>query len=535
VSATVPSRSEEWWRTATIYQIYPRSFADANGDGVGDLAGVRSHLDHLAWLGVDGIWLSPVTVSPDADFGYDVADYCDIDPDYGDLASMERLIAEADRRGIAVLMDLVPNHTSDRHRWFSAARSGREARYRDFYVWADPGPEGGPPNNWVSTFGGPAWTFDEASGQYYLHNFLPEQPDLNWWNPEVRQAFDEILRFWFDRGIAGFRIDVCNMVIKDAHLRDNPPSGPDDPFLERMFGQRWLYNANRPEVHQVIARWRQVADSYAPGRLLLGETNVESLETLAEFYGNGHDELHLGFNFPFLESDFSAEALRGIVERTEELLPAGAWPVWTGSNHDVSRLATRWADGDERKVRLALLVLVTLRGTVVLYQGDEIGLPDGAIERHQVLDPVGMRFWPAYKGRDPERTPMPWDRTGGFSPAGVEPWLPMTDPAACNVADQRDDPDSILAFTKNLLALRRELPALGGTYTTLPSPEGTWCFARHEGRQTVTVVANFTAAPVVVDDVRGELHLSSARGPRPTLEGARLALGAFMGAVVVGG
>jgi len=529
---------KHWWRSGVLYQIYPRSFADANGDGIGDLQGVIDHLEHLEWLGVDGIWLSPVSVSPNADFGYDVADYCDVDPDYGDLATLDRLVTEAGRRGIRVLMDLVPNHTSDRHRWFQDARTSKGARHRDFYVWADGQPGGAPPNNWVSTFGGPAWALDETTGQYYLHNFLPEQPDLNWWNPEVRDAFDDILRFWWDRGIAGFRIDVCNMVIKDAALRDNPPSGPGDPFIEQMFGQRWLYNANRPEVHEVIRHWRSLAERYDPPRLLLGETNVEELGTLAEYYGTGNDELHLGFNFPFIEAPLAAGALRAIVEDTEALLPDGAWPVWTGSNHDVSRLATRWAGGDDHKTRLALMMLLTLRGTPVLYQGDEIGLPDGPIERGDVVDPVGQRFWPAYKGRDPERTPMPWGPSegGGFSAAGVATWLPLGDPAARNVADQRADPDSVLGFVRRLIALRRGQPALSAAnYRSLDAPDGVWCFSRGE---SVTVALNFSDRTVECDAVAGSIVMSSdpgrPGGPAGGPAGPVLDLGPWEGVVLVG-
>ena len=294
--------SPEWWHSAVLYQVYIRSFADADGDGQGDLAGLRRHLDHLAWLGVDGLWLSPVGPSPNADWGYDVADYCAVHPDYGTLEDLDALIAEAGRLGIRILLDLVPNHTSDKHAWFEDARSSAASAHRAFYVWADPGPDGGPPNNWVSTFGGPGWTLDEDSGQYFLHNFLPEQPDLNWWSDEVRDAFDGILRFWWDRGVAGFRIDVCNMIIKDAQLRDNPPATEDDPFVMQMFGQRPLYNSNQPEVHDVLRRWRAIAESYDPPRVLLGETNVEQLDILASFYGTGADELHLAFNFPFIEA-----------------------------------------------------------------------------------------------------------------------------------------------------------------------------------------------------------------------------------------
>jgi alpha-glucosidase len=526
---------DPWWRSGVLYQIYPRSFADADGDGVGDLQGVIDHLDHLAWLGIDGIWLSPVTVSPDADWGYDVADYCDIDPDYGSLDTLDRLVAEAGRHGIRILLDLVPNHTSDQHPWFQDARSSTAAAHRDFYVWRDPRPDGSLPNNWLSTFGGPAWTLDEATGQYYLHNFLPEQPDLNWWNEEVRVAFDHILGFWWARGVAGFRIDVCNMVIKDKELRDNPPATDEDSFLEKMFGQRTLYNANRPEVHEVLRRWRSLADAAQPPRLLLGETNVEQLETLAAFYGSGTDELHLGFNFPFIEAPLSAAEMRAVVEETERVLPAGSWPVWTGSNHDVSRLATRWAGGDEAKVRAALLVLLTLRGTPVLFQGDEIGLPDGPIEREQVRDPVGARFWPAYKGRDPERTPMQWSAGpgGGFTAEGVTPWLPLGDVSSCNVAAQRADPASVLAFTRALVALRRATPDLqAGAYSTVPAPRGVWAYTRGEA---VTVAVNLSDEPAAWAGPPGRIALSTTAASNGAATPGALALGPWEGVVVRAG
>lgn len=476
-----PAAPSSWWRTGMLYQIYVRSFADSNDDGVGDLPGVLERLDYLSWLGVDGIWLSPVTPSPNADWGYDVADYCSVLPEYGSLSDLDELVRAANDRDIQVLIDLVPNHTSDRHPWFVDSRSSRDAVHRDYYVWVDPKPDGSPPNNWVGCFGGPAWMLDKTTGQYYLHNFLPEQPDLNWWCEDVRTEFDEILRFWWDRGVAGFRIDVCNMIIKDAQLRDNPPATVDDPFLMQMFGQRPVYTSNRPEVHGVLKHWRQEADRYDPSRLLLGETNVEALETLATFYGNSNDELNLGFNFPFIEAPFEAGALRATVERTEEVLPSGSWPVWTGSNHDVSRLATRWAAGNPDKIRLALLMLLTLRGTPVLYQGDEIGLTDVDFDHGDILDPVGLRFWPAYKGRDPERTPMPWTAgpNGGFTAPGSTPWLPMGDPSTCNVADQRHEPGSVLQFVRDVVMHRRQSPDLNaGDYLSLASPVSVWMWRR---------------------------------------------------------
>ena len=298
------------------------------------------------------MWLSPVTCSPNRDWGYDVSDYRDIDPAYGTLDDLDALVRLAGERGIRILMDLVPNHTSDQHPWFVDALSGRDAAHRDYYVWADPKPDGGPPNNWMSIFGGPAWELDEASGQYFLHNFETAQPDLNWWSEDVRREFDDILRFWWDRGVAGFRIDVCNMMIKDKELRDNPPATEDDPLDQQFMGVRAVYNTDRPEAHDILRRWRKIADGYDPERLLIGETNVERLETLVQFYGSGRDELHGGFNFVFINAPFEAAALRTVVEGTEALIPREAWPIWTGSNHDVSRLATRWAGGDPAKVKV---------------------------------------------------------------------------------------------------------------------------------------------------------------------------------------
>jgi alpha-glucosidase len=535
VTATKQGATEDadgWWKRGVFYQVYPRSYADSNDDGIGDLPGIISKLDHLERLGVSGVWLSPATCSPNADWGYDVSDYRDIDPDYGTLADLDRLVSEAGGRGIRILMDLVPNHTSDQHAWFVDARSGREAKYRDYYVWADPKPDGSPPNNWVSSFGGPAWELDEASGQFFLHNFEVEQPDLDWWNEEVRREFDEILRFWWDRGVAGFRIDVCNGIVKDKELRDNPPATEDDPIEQQFMGVKPVYNTNRPEAHDVVRRWRAIADTYEPERLLIGETYVETLEELVSFYGDGHDELHGGFNFVLIHAPFDAAVLRGIVEKTEALLPDDAWPVWTGSNHDESRLATRWAGGDMAKVKVALLMLLTLRGTPFLYAGDEIGLVDGELEREDARDRVGVRYWPYYKGRDFERTPMPWHGGpgGGFTSPGVKPWLPMTYPEACNVADQEGDPTSVLEFCRRVIAARRASDDLAvGAYRSLPSGEGTWSYARGDG---TVVMLNMSDERAEFADVRGRVVVATD----DTLDGSAvegaLTLGPWSGAVV---
>lgn len=498
---------KNWWRDAVIYQIYPRSFGDSNGDGIGDLAGITAHLDHLAWLGVDTVWLNPVMVSPNTDFGYDVADYCDVHPDYGTLEDFDRLVKEADARGIRIMNDLVPNHTSDQHRWFADSRSAIDAEHRDWYVWADPKPDGSPPNNWLSEFGGDAWMLDETTGQYYLHLFLPTQPDLNWWSDDVKGAFDDILNFWFDRGVAGFRIDVCHAVVKDRDLRDNPPATDDDTPNERIFGQRRVYSANRPEVHDIMKRWRKIAKTHDPERLLLGETYVWDLDALAAFYGKRNDEIQLAFNIPFVNAKFEAPRLSTIVDHVEELFPAHGWPVWTGSNHDAKRLATRWCDGDERKIRCALMLLLTLRGTPVLYYGDEIGLQDVALTEEQLRDPVGIRFWPAYPGRDGGRTPMQWSgQTGaGFTKPGGPTWLPLGNYPDCNVEAQRSDERSVLHLTRDLIALRKAFAS--SSYSRRKSPDGTWVYRR--GKHVVAL--NMSDDAVKIPRTRGVIAISTTR------------------------
>jgi alpha-glucosidase len=500
-----------WWRDAVLYQIYPRSFADADGDGIGDLRGIIARLDHLQWLGVDGIWLNPTMPSPNKDWGYDVADYRAVHPDLGTLDDLDELVAEAGRRGIRVLLDLVPNHTSDQHEWFQDALTGRDAAYRDFYVWADPAADGGPPNNWVSNFGGPAWTLHEPTGQYYLHNFVPEQPDLNWWNEDVRAAFDDVLRFWYERGVAGFRIDVAHGIVKDRELRDDPAPTPDDHPLVRARALKQVFSMNRPEVHDVLRRWRAVSDAEAPQRILVGETYVLDLDHLIPFYGNGEDELNMAFNFLFVHAEFDAAALRTVVEGVEERLPAGAWPVYTGSNHDAMRLATRWAEGDERRARVALAMLLTLRGTPFLYYGDEIALRDVPLDPADALDPVPHRTGDADRNRDVCRTPMPWnDAPGaGFTPDGATPWLPVGDTSR-NVALQREDPGSTLHLVRALIGLRRERADLRtGAYATLPAPGGAWAYRRGDG----TVVAlNLAGAAVSVEVPGGTVLVGTDRG-----------------------
>jgi len=527
----VPNDDAAWWREGVLYQIYVRSFADSDGDGTGDLRGVIDRLDHLEWLGVDGVWLSPTTPSPDRDWGYDVSDYRGVHPELGDLASLDRLVSEAASRDIRVILDLVPNHTSDRHPWFVDAKSSRKAAHRDWYVWADPRPDGSPPNNWRSVFGGSAWEPDPDTGQYYLHNFLPEQPDLNWWNEEVRGEFDGILRFWFDRGIAGFRIDVANGLIHDPELRDNPPSTDDDPPEIRRRGQRQVYNLNRPEVHDIYRGWRTIADGYDPQRILVAETWVFEPRQLARFYGTGDDELHLCFNFSLVFSEFRAGALRGVVGSTEAALPPGSQPAWTGSNHDVGRFPTRWCEGWDQRSRCGLMALLTLRGTPFLYFGDEIGMIDVPMPEDAQLDLVGGGG-AEQPSRDPGRTPMQWSgRPGaGFTGEGVRPWLPIGDARAINVEDQRRDPDSTLHLCRDLIALRRETPDLrSGAYTSLPSPPGAWSWRRGS---TTTVAVNLSDGKVTVPVDPGTIALGTDRSRDGERVDGGLSLGPWEGAVL---
>ena len=520
-----------WWREGVLYQIYVRSFADTNGDGFGDLQGVIDRLDHLEWLGVDGIWLSPVTPSQDKDWGYDVSDYGDVHPELGDLATLDRLVSEAASRGIRVILDLVPNHTSDLHPWFVDARSSVDAEHRGWYVWRDPRPDGSPPNNWVSVFGGPAWELDERTGQYYLHNFLVEQPDLDWWNEDVRRGFEEILRFWFDRGIAGFRIDVANGLIKDRALRDNDPATEDDPEEIRRRGQRQVHNLNRPEVHEIYRDWRRIADAFDPPRILVGETWIFDLREVARFYGETGDELHLCFNFPFIFADPDAETLRGIVETTEDALEPFAQPAWAGSNHDVGRFPTRWCGGRPDAARCALMTLLTLRGTPFLYYGDEIGMVEVPVNGVDVRDGPGQ-IGTAQTGRDPGRTPMQW--TGqpgaGFTDGSARPWLPIGDARAVNVGDQRDDPGSVLHLCRDLIALRRGTPDLrSGAYASLPSPPGVWSWRRGTG---TIVSVNLSDRPVTVPTDAGTILIGTRRERDGEAVATELSLGPWEGTVL---
>lgn len=491
---------QKWWQTGIVYQIYPRSFQDSNGDGVGDLPGIVQRLDYLAWLGVDALWISPVYPSPMADFGYDVSDYRDIHPLFGTLADMDTLIAEAHGRGLKIILDFVPNHTSDQHPWFIESKSSRTNPKRDWYIWHDPAPDGGPPNNWLSRFDGEsAWAWDAATGQYYLHSFLKEQPDLNWRNTAVRQAMLDHLRFWFERGVDGFRVDVSYRVMKDAQLRDNPPNPDWQTGMDPSKKVIETYTKNTPDIHE-FNRWlRQVSDAFH-GRVLIGEINLP-LEKLVKHYGQG-DEFHLPFNFQLIFAEWSATAVRQLADRYEQLLPEGAWPNWVLGNHDQHRIASKVGLA---QARVAQLLLLTLRGTPTMYYGDELGMTDVEIPPDKVQDPW-EKFVPGLGlGRDPERTPMRWQGTphAGFCPPGVEPWLPIGDPeevARVNVAALQEDDRSILQMVRRVIGLRKSTAVLhAGHYRAYDAPAGLFVFERYlEGEQErYLVLLNFTGEPQV--------------------------------------
>ncbi len=531
-----------WWRRAVFYEIYVRSFQDADGDGVGDLAGIVQRLDYLNdgtpdSLGVDALWLTPINPSPMCDFGYDISDYTAVDPLFGSLGDLDRLIAAAHHRDIRIVLDLVPNHTSHEHAWFKESRRARAAPKRDWYVWRDPAPGGGPPNNRVSSFGGPAWTLDPATGQYYLHSFLAEQPDLNYHNPAVVAAMAEVIRFWLDRGVDGFRVDVIHKLIKDATLRDNPPPDPNDLHPVRdYFGQRHLYDHDRPEVHDIIRGWRRILDHYGE-RMMVGEVYLLDPRRVAPYYGAALDELQLAFNFSFLWSPWDAAAFRARVDEVEALLPAGAQPTYVLSSHDAPRHRSRFDDsvGGDARARVAALLLLTLRGTPFLYYGEEIGMRDVDIPPQRVCDPVGKRF-PSL-GRDPERTPMQWDasRNAGFS-AAADPWLPLApDSAALNVAAQRDDPASLLSFYRRLIWYRKSSPALTeGRYRAVDSPPDTFVYLREDESQRLLIALNFGVEGRTIElseGHRGSLVLSTL-ADRTVPGGSAFALAANQGIVV---
>lgn len=499
----------EWWQGGVIYQIYPRSFMDLNGDGIGDLAGIAARLDHLVALGVDAIWISPIFPSPMADFGYDICDYCAIDPMFGTMADFDALLAAAHGRGLRVLLDLVPGHTSDKHPWFRDSRSGRDAARRDWYVWRDPAPDGGPPNNWLSEFGGPAWTFDAPSGQYYLNIFLPEQPALNWRNPEVAEAIAGVMRFWFDRGVDGFRVDAFENLVMDAAFRNNPPNPEWTPPLGPARSLLGRHTKHQPELVAIAQAMRRVAAEYAPERLLIGEAYGEP-EEVVRYYGPALDGFQQPFNFQLIGLDWTPAAVAEVINEYEAALPPGAWPNWVLGNHDRGRIASRVGPA---QARVAMVLLLTLRGTPTIYQGDELGMENVPIPPDRVRDPWEINVPGHGLGRDPVRTPLAWEEGPGAGFTTGTPWLPIdTRPEVC-VARQAGDPASMVAFTRRLLALRRAESALAlGAVEVLHAGGGVLAYVRQapDGGPRLAITLNFTGREQPLPEgLVGELVLSS--------------------------
>jgi alpha-glucosidase len=505
-----------WWQDGVVYQIYPRSFMDSNGDGIGDLAGVIERLDYLNdgtpnSLGIDAIWFSPFYPSPMFDFGYDISDFRSIDPDFGTMADFDRLLAGAHKRGIRVILDFVPNHTSHLHPWFIESQRSKDDPKRDWYIWAppkhplkkrytnaDPPPRRFRPNNWQSIFGGPAWTFDEATQEYYYHHWLVQQTDVNWRNPELRKAMYDQMKFWLDKGVDGFRLDVINFIFKDKQLRSNPYCIGRRPYDM----QRHLYDKDLPENIEVAREMRRLIDSYGE-RMLVGEVSNDDPLVPRSYYGDGRDGLSLVFYFHFANQSFAADAFRSALESWEGALPGGAWPTYFLSNHDRRRHIGRYKKGNDAetvaRAKVAAMLLLSVRGTPFLYYGEEIGMRNLHIKRRDLKDPVGIRYWPVPVGRDPARTPMQWDDTtsAGFSKS-PDTWLSVNpNYRTINVTAQADDPDSLFSFYRRVIWRRKESPALmRGTMTLVHNtPRGVLAYLREVPGERCLVVLNFTKKP----------------------------------------
>jgi alpha-glucosidase len=529
-------RGQEWWRRAVFYQIYPLSFQDSNDDGFGDLKGVVSRLDYLSdVLGVDAIWLSPFYRSPMRDWGYDVSDHCDVTPVCGDLDDARMVIEEAHRRGIRVIVDYVLNHTSDQHQWFIESRSSRDNPRRDWYVWRD-GRDDGPPNNWLSVFGGPAWTLDHTTGQWYRHTYLREQPDLNWRNSELVEAMLDVVRFWMELGVDGFRVDAAHQMMKDPEERDNPPAPEDYPRPWKDMAEYddfiHIYDYGHPDVHEAHRRFQEVVDSYGRDALTIGEIHLFDLPEWASYYGAELDEFTMPFNFHLMAADWNPPALRAVIESVLWHLPERAWTNWTLGNHDETRLASRLPPNHER---LAALLLLSLPGTPFLYYGDELGMEETLIPVDRARDPWGFNV--SYLSRDGARTPMQWTPgpNAGFTPPEVTPWLPLGKLAdTVNVESELADPTSILNVYRRLLAFRRDSPGLrSGAYLGNPeSGEHVLVFGRQAEKETLTIALNFSTAVQAVPVEPGRVVFSTHHPQRADEPTVTVSLGPSEGVIV---
>ncbi len=499
-----------WWQTAVMYQIYPRSFQDDNGDGIGDLRGIRRRLPYLCDLGIDAVWISPIFPSPMADFGYDVSDYTGIDPLFGTLRELDALLAAAHADELKILLDLVPNHTSDRHPWFQESRASRQSARRDWYIWRDPAPDGGPPNNWRSAFGGSAWELDPRTGQYYYHAFLAAQPDLNWRNPAVRAAMHEVMRFWLKRGVDGFRVDVIWHLLKDDQFRENPPNPAFRPGQPPAHAVIPVHTTDQPEVHEVIAGLRRVVDEF-PDRVLIGEIYLP-IDRLVTYYGRDLEGAHLPFNFALLDTPWEARGIARLIDLYEAALPPGGWPNWVLGNHDRPRIAGRVGPA---QARIAAMLLLTLRGTPTIYYGDEIGMPQVPIPTDRVCDPFERNVPGIGCGRDGARTPMQWDATANAGFSTREPWLPVAAGyARDNVERERRDPASMLDLYRRLIAARRCSPSLRlGHYRPIAASGDLLLYVRECPGERTLVGLNLGGHTVSVTfpggQLRGEVLVSS--------------------------
>ena len=516
------SEAQPWWKGAVIYQIYPRSFADSDGDGIGDLRGIERHLDYVASLGVDCVWISPFFPSPMRDFGYDVADYCDVDPVFGCLEDFQSLLARAHALGLKVIIDQVYSHSSDQHPWFQESRSSRDNSRADWYVWADAKPDGTPPSNWQAVFGGPSWTWDARRGQYYLHNFLPEQPDLNLHNPEVQDAMLQVARFWLERGVDGFRFDAINFAMHDPDLRDNPPAPPGGKRTRPFDFQEHLHNQSHPAIVGFLERLRALVDSY-PSRFALAEVGGERALQEMQEYTAGATRLHSAYGFDFLYAEQLTPAL---VAQSARQWPAQAgigWPSWAFENHDSPRAIPRWCDGEHRDqfARAKLLLLSCLRGSVIVYQGEELGLTQVDVPFEKLQDPEAIANWPQTLSRDGARTPMPWRRdAAGHGFTTGEPWLPFGDDHPALAVDvQETDANSLLAFTRSVIEMRRRLPALcWGDFELLEAGGQKLVFERAAEGQRLRCTFNLSGTEAPLSPHNGALFttgnvMANALGP----------------------
>ena len=515
-----------WWQLGIVYQVYPRSFQDSDGDGAGDLRGITRRLDDLSALGVDAVWLSPIYPSPMTDFGYDVADYCGIDTLFGSMDDFDALLARVHALGLKLVLDFVPNHTSDQHPWFKASRARRDGK-ADWYLWHDGAPGGGPPNNWMAHFGGAGWTWDAARGQFYYHSFLPTQPDLNWRHPAVRRAMYDALRFWLARGVDGFRVDVIWMMIKDDQFRDNPPNPawhPGERDFDRVLP---VYTADRPEVHEIVAEMRAVLDEYGD-RVLIGEIYLP-VDKLITYYGKDGRGAQLPFNFHLLLlQTWSATAVAALVNQYEGALPPDAWPNWVLANHDRKRVASRIGPA---QARIAAMLLLTLRGTPTIYMGEELGMVDTPIPPDAVQDPAELRQPGHGQGRDPERTPFPWDSSPNKGFTTGTPWLPLGDDTPAGV--QRDDPRSMLSLYRRLIALRRDHEALAvGAISHVEAVGPVLVYRRSLDGARFDVALNTSGAPATVALGAGSVLADTHRTGAYAIAAGPLTLEADQGVLI---